>query len=113
VTAVLPYIGDTKVIEQSEIPPLSVYEMVDFAIALPWLREGHRIARAGWNGKGQWVYHVPANSYAAQTAVARAHFGDKVPYRAYLALVTAQADVVPWTPSVSDVLADDWIIYPK
>ncbi|WP_220271858.1 Thoeris anti-defense Tad2 family protein [Moraxella bovis] len=33
-----------------------------------------------------------------------------MPYRAYLALKTAQNDVATWTPSVSDTLAEDWVI---
>lgn len=81
----------------------------DFGAALELLRQGRKVYRAGWNASGQWVYLVPAASYAAQTEAARAHFGAKVPYRAYFALVTAQGDVAVWVPSVSDCLADDWM----
>ena len=83
-----------------------------FGMALEALKLGERVARAGWNGAGQFVYLVPAASYPAQTGAAKAHFGADalVPYRAYLALKTAQGDVSTWAPSCSDVLAEDWQI---
>ena len=81
-----------------------------FGLAIEALKLGKKVARAGWNGAGQFVYLVPANSYPAQTGVAKQFFGDgaMVPYRAYLALKTAQGDVATWAPSCSDALADDW-----
>ena len=84
----------------------------DFGVALHALKSGKRVARAGWNGAGQFVYLVPANSYPAQTGIATSHFGADamVPYRAYLALKTAQGDVATWAPSCSDVLANDWLV---
>lgn len=85
---------------------------MNFGQALEALKQGGKVARAGWNGKGQFVYMVPANSYPVNTAAAKSYFGENslVPYRAYLALKTAQNDVATWTPSVSDVLAEDWEI---
>ena len=83
-----------------------------FGMALEALKLGERVARAGWNGAGQFVYLVPAASYPAQTGAAKAHFGADalVPYRAYLALKTAQGDIATWAPSCSDALAEDWQI---
>lgn len=82
-----------------------------FGQAVDALKAGHRVFREGWNGKGMYLYHVPAQSYPAQTEAAKVQFGDMVPYREYLALKTAQNDVATWSPSSSDVLANDWIIY--
>jgi hypothetical protein len=81
-----------------------------FGDAIQALKEGKRIARAGWNGKGQFVYLVPAASYPVQTGAAKAHFGEGslVPYNAYLALKTVDERVSTWVPSVTDCLADDW-----
>ena len=83
-----------------------------FGMALEALKLGERVARAGWNGAGQFVYLVPAASYPAQTGAAKAYFGADalVPYRAYLALKTAQGDIATWAPSCSDALAEDWQI---
>lgn len=83
---------------------------MNFGEALRLLKDGKRVARSGWNGKGMFAYLVPAASYPVQTGAAKAYFGENamVPYRAYLALKTADDDVATWAPSCSDVLADDW-----
>lgn len=79
-----------------------------FSVAIDMLKNGTKVSRAGWNGKGQYIYLVPSALYDAQTDVAKTEFGEKVPYRAYLAIKTVQADVVPWVASQSDLLATDW-----
>lgn len=85
---------------------------MSFGEALRALKAGSRVARTGWNGKGMFLYHVPANSYPAQTGAAKAYFGDNamVPYGAYLAMKTAQDNVVPWLASQTDILAEDWLV---
>jgi len=83
-----------------------------FGAAIEALKAGEKVARAGWNGKGMFIYYVPANSYPAQTDAARSVFGDMVPYRAYLAMKTVNDEVVPWLASQSDILEDDWEIVP-
>lgn len=82
----------------------------NFSDALRAVKVGSKIAREDWNGKGMYVYYVPANSYPAQTAIAKEQFGDMVPYGAYLAMKTAQGNVVPWLASQTDILADDWSV---
>lgn len=83
-----------------------------FGLAIEALKLGKRITRAGWNGADMFAYLVPAGSYPAQTGIAKDYFGAValVPYRAYLALKTAQGDVATWAPSCSDALAEDWSI---
>lgn len=83
---------------------------LSFSTALYALKEGYRVSREGWNGKGMWLYHVPANSYPAQTEVAKRNLGEMVPYGAYLAMKTATGEVVPWLASQTDILAEDWQI---
>lgn len=86
---------------------------LDFGAALKLLKLGFKVARKGWNGSGMFVYLVPANAYPSSTDAAKSFFGDSlVPYRAYLALKTAQNDISTWVPSVSDALAEDWVIVP-
>lgn len=81
---------------------------MDFSAALLHAKSGKAIYRNGWNAGGQYVYHIPAASYPAQTDVAKAEFGENVPYGAYLAIKTVQGNVVPWLASQSDLLALDW-----
>lgn len=82
---------------------------LDFGQAIEALKVGRKVARKGWNGKGMFVYHVPAATYPPTTEVMKSAFdGEEVPYREYLALKTAQNDVATWSPSTSDALAEDW-----
>jgi len=83
-----------------------------FGDALVALKGGAKVARAGWNGKGLFVYLVPAASYPTRTGAAKSFFGDAgmVPYNAYLALKGADDTVSTWAPSCSDALAEDWLL---
>ncbi|KVD35440.1 hypothetical protein WI84_16350 [Burkholderia ubonensis] len=85
---------------------------MNFGDALELLKAGGRVTRAGWNGAGQFVYLVPPASYPVQTGAAKAYFGDgaMVPYNAYFALKTVDDTVSTWVPSVTDCLADDWML---
>lgn len=101
--------------------PKSVFENaygpttgMTFGLAVEALKKGAKVARAGWNGKGMFLYYVPAAAYPAQRNTLSTMVGvfpnDMVPYCAYIAMKTAQDNVVPWLASQSDVLASDWAI---
>lgn len=87
---------------------------MDFGQALNRLRAGDRLAREGWNAGGQWVVlragypdGIPINAdTAAATGIAQ---GTVCAFRPYLMLRTADGSFVPWAPSVTDVLAWDWL----
>ena len=83
-----------------------------FGDALQALKAGKRVARAGWNGKGMFVYYVRAAAYLAQSAAAIEYFGENayVPYAPYMALKGVDERVSPWVPSINDVLAEDWVV---
>lgn len=83
---------------------------MNFGDALKELNAGKRVQRAGWNGKGMFVYMVSAASYPVQTGAAKEHFGEgaMVPYNPYFAIKNVDETVSTWVPSVNDCLADDW-----
>lgn len=83
---------------------------MNFSEALAHLKTGQKVRRSGWNAADQYVYHVPAMEYPAQTDIARAQFGEMVPYTAYLAIKTVQNTVAPWLASQTDLLAEDWVV---
>jgi hypothetical protein len=90
---------------------------MDFSDALKALRSGNarRIQRTGWNGKGMWVClqdgYPDGIRINANTAKATG-FGEGtvMRFRPYLMMYTAQDDCVPWLPSMSDILGQDWRI---
>ncbi len=86
----------------------------DFGAALVALRAGHRVAREEWNAPGQWVALSPGFELAADRVYSppvAAEIGSGVgTFRPYLMLHAADGSFVPWAPTVSDVLADDWAV---
>jgi hypothetical protein len=68
----------------------------DFGWALDQLRDGNKVTRPGWNGKGMWL--------ALQ--VPDAHSKMSLPY---IYMKTADDQLVPWLASQTDVLARDWM----
>jgi hypothetical protein len=67
----------------------------NFGVALTELKNGQRVARAGWNGKGMWI--------ALQVPDANSKMG--LPY---LYMSTVDGKLVPWLASQTDMLAEDW-----
>lgn len=63
------------------------------------VKAGHRAAREGWNGPGQFV----------SLQVPDAHSKMTVPY---FFITTVQGNRVPWLPSQTDLWAEDWILLP-
>lgn len=85
---------------------------MDFSQALNELKNGRKLTRIGWNGKGMFIYLVPKGNYPPTTTIAKEltnHTGH-VPYQSYIAFKTADGTVVPWTASQTDLLEGDWVI---
>lgn len=84
---------------------------MDFSRALTDMKHGDRVAREGWNGKGMFIYLVPAAAYPAQRGAAKRWAGEEamIEYGAYIAMKTAQDNVVPWLCSQTDMMAEDWV----
>lgn len=85
----------------------------DFGGALGFLREGRRVRRAGWNGKGMWLAlqkgypdGVPANANTAEAFGIPE--GSTVRILPYIAMRTVDGSFVPWLCSQTDALATDW-----
>lgn len=85
---------------------------MDFGKAIAAIKDGKRVHRSGWNGKGMFVYLVPPAAYPVRTGAAKAHFGEGalVSYNAYMAIKNVDDTVSTWVPSVNDCLADDWAV---
>jgi hypothetical protein len=76
-------------------------EMMNFGDALAALKDGKRVSRTGWNGKGLWLELQRPDAGSKMT----------LPY-VYLnypddAQNTPNARV-PWLASQTDMLAEDW-----
>lgn len=76
----------------------------NFGVALEKLKEGKKCRRAGWNGKGIFI----------ELQVPDTHSKMSHPY-VYIDTTGLQTnnsdapkDIVPWAPSQTDMLAEDW-----
>lgn len=88
-------------------------DTMDLGAAIVIMRdENKKVARKGWNGKGMFLYYVPSGAYAPRTEVAKTLVNKNglVEYGAYIAMKTAQGNVVPWLASQTDLLAEDWCV---
>lgn len=88
------------------------YRNVDalpFSTAVELMKKGGAVARAGWNGKGMFVFIVGKVQGAMQIGedVKLNPNSDMLPF---IAMSTAQGDIVPWLASQTDILSDDWRI---
>lgn len=70
-----------------------------FSDALASVKAGALISREGWNGKNQWVQLQSPDANSRMTL-------------SYLFIRTIQGDLVPWSASQTDLLANDWLATP-
>lgn len=82
---------------------------LNFGNAIRLVKEGFRIARKGWNGKGQYVELASCISYIGTTGevVNADHraIGNKA-----LAFVGTSGVQLGWLASQADMLAEDWYV---
>lgn len=82
-----------------------------FSEALELLKQGKKLARKGWNGKGMFVYLVAGGDYPVQMDSVK-QYADKnncLHYEPYFAIRNIRETINTWVPSVSDLLAEDWM----
>ena len=91
-------------------------ERLSFGDAIAALKEGLRVERAGWNGKGMFLslvkgrdtdYHVNSEVFGTGND---GNSQDQLPVLDAIYMKTADNKLVPWLASQTDVLAEDWQI---
>jgi len=85
-------------------------EQHDFGWALRLLKQGKKVAREGWNGKGMFIYLVPGSTFQVNRAPLMGIYpeGTTINYLSHIDMRTADGYCVPWLASQSDMLSDDW-----
>lgn len=89
---------------------------MDFSAALGNLKEGRRIRRSGWNGKGMWLKLVLSDELTNNHQFGVYELDDQydedvfLPMLPWIGMKTADDKFVPWLASQTDLLADDWEI---
>ena len=82
-------------------------ELFNFGAALRRMREGLKLSREGWNGKGMWAELQKPDAHSKMT---RHYIFLCVPNgkTSQFAASNEAVDRVPWLPSQTDLLAEDW-----
>lgn len=85
---------------------------MNFGTALERIKEGQKVAREGWNGKGMFLFLVPGSTFQVNRPPLLGIYpeGTTINYRPHIDMKTADGEIVPWVASQSDLLADDWLI---
>ncbi len=95
---------------------------MNFGQALEALKDGERVSRQGWNGKGMFLYFVPGsivafedlrgpakNAAIAATKIENGEQGSSRHICGHIDMKAADGSlVVGWLASQTDMLADDW-----
>jgi len=98
-------------------------EMIPFGEALEALKNGKRIARKGWNGKGMFLFLLPGGQVpksAIHDPALRAVIDDQIEGDTFEALGSIRmwttnnegrrAILTGWLASQTDLLSEDWEI---
>lgn len=89
---------------------------LNFGDAIQSLKEGKKVARSGWNGKGMFLaliegsdadYHVNSRIFGTGED---GNSERQMPILDAIYMKTADDKLVPWLASQTDVLAEDWLI---
>ena len=90
---------------------LAPYKNLNFGGALSRLRDGAKVCRAGWNGKGMWLYLVPGSTFqVAEGRPLASHLpvGQMVTYQLHIDMKAADGTHFAWNPNCLDLMAEDW-----
>lgn len=81
-----------------------------FSIALERIKDGFRVRRAGWNGKGMFVFLVAGSRFSVSRPPLLGIYpeGTVIDYCPHVDMRTADGKIVPWVCSQTDLMADDW-----
>lgn len=70
-------------------------EYFGFGKVIEELKNGNRVTRKNWNGKGMFLGLQTPDCYSKMR-------------KAYIYMSPVCGDLVPWVASQTDLLADDW-----
>lgn len=83
---------------------------MNFSEALNLVKEGKKISREGWNGKGMFLFLVQGSTFMVNRPPLLGIYpaGTEITYCPHIDMKTADNKVVPWLASQTDILAEDW-----
>jgi hypothetical protein len=86
---------------------------MNFGGAIQALKEGKRVARERWGGKGRWIILMSAFNTDETEQKVNDHTGENQPYdrQPYIMMFYEEKQWQRgWLPSHADVFSEDWIV---
>lgn len=82
-----------------------------FGGAIEALKNGEKVARSGWNGKGMWVKLIQGRTIPNQHDSEFKDSDGNLEICSHIDMFSAdKKQVVGWLASQTDMLAEDWMI---
>ena len=82
---------------------------LNFGEAVEALKAGKRVARAGWNGKGMFLYIINGSDLQSGLKYGYGEYVGEPEFVSTICMKTADNKLVAgWLASQTDVLAEDW-----
>jgi hypothetical protein len=105
-----------NIVELFEPADIGGSEGLDFGGALAALKEGRRVARSGWNGKGMWIALSPGSTdlpaekfWAGPNREYAKSQGGCATVLPCITMKTVNGPILMgWLASQTDMLAEDW-----
>lgn len=105
------------IFEQIYMKPEDEVKGMTFGAAIDALKQGKFVARKGWNGKGMYLWLMPATSVKAEwckephlKALAEQN-GGAIDALGSIRMLTADKKILTgWLASQTDMLSEDWVI---
>ena len=92
---------------------------MNFGIAIEALKQGKRVRREGWNGKGMFLFLLPAATVpiraiydpTLRSVIEKEVGGESFEALGSIRMFTADKKILTgWLASQTDMLSEDWII---
>ena len=81
---------------------------MNFGQAIEAFKQGKKVARTGWNGKGMFLLYVPSEKWGIIDKIGLGiPKGNLLPW---IGMKTADNKFVPWLARQTDMIAEDWEI---
>jgi hypothetical protein len=105
------------IFEQTYMKAEDEVKGMTFGAAIDALKQGKFVARKGWNGKGMYLWLMPATSVKAEwckephlKALAEQN-GGAIDALGSIRMLTADKKILTgWLASQTDILSEDWVI---
>lgn len=88
-----------------------------FGQAIEAMKQGKKVARKGWNGKGMYVWVMPGSTVKNCKTIVDPHLAEidkaegEIRFLGSVRMRTATGDVLTgWLASQTDMLSEDWCI---